>query len=329
MIRWASYSEQMKKDTSYTQGKLKPNTCSDSIPSVSLSAKLIKSEHHFPKQIHVLASYDSHTAYDSSNTQKNACMEEQSVDVEWFPFPPKIVGKKESHDKLTLNTKGASNEFKKLLDANAKESDTTTRTPNSRYRNLSSNEIKSVGDYPPTKKVKATNKDKSSAYGVTKFTPIHQHVTYVCLKCQYATATDADLCNHPRDVIETVLRERISTTNDIQCPHCSHAFGSKQQADLHVIKHRGDRLHLCLCCTFRTPIESVMQSHMVSRHKNKPDFKCPHCGQPSLNSIDLHDHIINDHSDPRKVPCLRCKFYAASATAVARHSKSHMRYHAD
>ena len=181
-----------------------------------------------------------------------------------------------------------------------------------------------------------------------------------CEECNFESSVKSNYIKHlathsdPDDELAQTKKSKI-------CNKCGKSFKSKCGLKLHQQTHVDDALHKCSFCPFKTPqkvnlvkhlavkhkksengeelkmnkacpicpfkcvADYILKAHMLRKHTSKDQmkFKCSQCDYATVESAALKKHVRFRHSKERPFICSVCGFSLATASAMARHKRSH------
>ena len=175
-----------------------------------------------------------------------------------------------------------------------------------------------------------------------------------CEECNFESPMKAAYIKHLTEHIPQEEKKK-------KCPKCEKVFKTNTGLKLHLKQHLDESLFNCLVCDFKTPqklnlvkhtaakhgqdvegrllemnfacelcdfkciAEHMLKNHMLRKHTQKAAmrFHCTHCSYATVEKAALDKHMRFKHTNERPFMCDTCGFSTHTASAMARHKRSH------
>ncbi|XP_061104476.1 zinc finger protein 711-like isoform X2 [Conger conger] len=144
-----------------------------------------------------------------------------------------------------------------------------------------------------------------------KHTEIFQgHKTHQCPHCEHKSTNSSDLKRHVISVHTKAFPHK--------CEVCEKGFHRPSELKKHSETHKGNKVHHCRHCEFRSSDPFTLSRHILSVHTKDLPFKCKHCRRGFRQHSELKKHM-KTHSGRKVYQCQYCEYNTADASGFKRH----------
>lgn len=138
---------------------------------------------------------------------------------------------------------------------------------------------------------------------------------YQCTQCASKFPSKGALTAH--------IKHQHGKFTPIPCGICGKVFKAKANLTAHMVKHSGEKNHVCEICSKSFTWKNNLQAHMRSHNKEKP-FPCSECGKSFGSKKTMQVHLVT-HTGVKAFVCEICgKHFRRQDTL-----KVHMRIHTE
>jgi len=116
---------------------------------------------------------------------------------------------------------------------------------------------------------------------------------------------------------EKVVRDTKHET--ITCFICSDTFDDRRTLLVHMLDHRGKKLHKCDHCTKAFATSDQLEFHSVT-HSEEKFFECPICNRSFPHEVDLTEHV-RSHTGQKPYQCKLCSYAFPKSIQLILHMK--------
>ncbi|XP_041930114.1 zinc finger protein 711 isoform X2 [Alosa sapidissima] len=136
------------------------------------------------------------------------------------------------------------------------------------------------------------------------------HKTHQCPHCEHKSTNSSDLKRHVISV----------HTKDFphKCEVCEKGFHRPSELKKHSETHKGNRVHQCRHCDFKTSDPFALSRHILSVHTKELPFKCKRCKRGFRQQGELKKHM-KTHSGRKVYQCQYCEYNTTDASGFKRH----------
>ncbi|XP_036596167.1 zinc finger protein 711 isoform X4 [Trichosurus vulpecula] len=136
------------------------------------------------------------------------------------------------------------------------------------------------------------------------------HKTHQCPHCDHKSTNSSDLKRHIISV----------HTKDFphKCEVCEKGFHRPSELKKHGESHKGQKVHQCRHCEFKTPDPFVLSGHILSVHTRDLSLKCKKCKKGFRQQAELKKHM-KTHSGRKIYQCQYCNYSTTDASGFKRH----------
>ena len=142
---------------------------------------------------------------------------------------------------------------------------------------------------------------------------MHQNKTFICDIC-------GKVYRHQR-VFETHCRQHIKPPikkhRVFPCPQCNHQSKSKEQLNLHMRRHTGERPYKCSQCPKAFSSMTGVWRHQMSHAGTKP-HSCHLCGKSFIQKCSLDRHLLS-HAGIKPYKCEYCGAHYSQSYPLTKH----------
>ncbi|XP_062531823.1 zinc finger protein 26 [Bombyx mori] len=122
-----------------------------------------------------------------------------------------------------------------------------------------------------------------------------------------------------------LLRDHVAHDHEkkpVECNICGETIVSMTRMRTHLQKAHNKR-YRCLFCAETFENHYRRTRHMITIHKLKEEFKCPHCSLSFVYRNRLLTHIREKHLREKNVMCSVCGWEGFGKTSLGLHMKKH------
>ncbi|XP_050984120.1 zinc finger protein 711 isoform X1 [Labeo rohita] len=136
------------------------------------------------------------------------------------------------------------------------------------------------------------------------------HKTHQCPHCEHKSTNSSDLKRHVISV----------HTKDFphKCDVCEKGFHRPSELKKHAETHKGNKIHQCRHCDFKTSDPFTLSRHILSVHTKDLPFKCKRCKRGFRHQNELKKHM-KTHSGRKVYQCQYCEYNTTDASGFKRH----------
>ncbi|TRY91110.1 hypothetical protein DNTS_020403 [Danionella cerebrum] len=136
------------------------------------------------------------------------------------------------------------------------------------------------------------------------------HKSHQCPHCEHKSTNASDLKRHIISV----------HTKDFphKCDVCEKGFHRPSELKKHAESHKGNKIHLCRHCDFKTSDPFTLSRHILSVHTKDLPFKCKRCKRGFRHQNELKKHM-KTHSGRKVYQCQYCEYNTTDASGFKRH----------
>lgn len=136
------------------------------------------------------------------------------------------------------------------------------------------------------------------------------HKTHQCPHCEHKSTNSSDLKRHIISV----------HTKDFphKCDVCEKGFHRPSELKKHSETHKGNKVHQCRHCDFKTLDPFTLSRHILSVHTKDLPFKCKRCKRGFRHQNELKKHM-KTHSGRKVYQCQYCEYNTTDASGFKRH----------
>ncbi|XP_051716778.1 zinc finger protein 711 isoform X1 [Ctenopharyngodon idella] len=136
------------------------------------------------------------------------------------------------------------------------------------------------------------------------------HKTHQCPHCEHKSTNSSDLKRHVISV----------HTKDFphKCDVCEKGFHRPSELKKHAETHKGNKVHQCRHCDFKTSDPFTLSRHILSVHTKDLPFKCKRCKRGFRHQNELKKHM-KTHSGRKVYQCQYCEYNTTDASGFKRH----------
>ena len=142
---------------------------------------------------------------------------------------------------------------------------------------------------------------------------MHQNKTFICDMC-------GKVYRHQR-VFETHCRQHfnppVKKHRLYPCPECNHMSKSKEQLNLHMRRHTGERPYKCKLCPKAFSSQTGLWRHQMSHAGTKP-HECHLCGKNFVQKCSLDRHLLS-HAGIKPYACEYCGAQYSQSYPLTKH----------
>lgn len=111
-------------------------------------------------------------------------------------------------------------------------------------------------------------------------------------------------------------------TRPHKCDVCNEGFFNRQQLNIHILEHTGERPFPCGDCASRFKTAGQLKQHKLTAHSDARPYKCNQCDSAFKQSGLLQRHV-RGHENAKPYACTRCDARFADSSYINIHMRTH------